>query len=458
MQLKVIWNWIWRKKIILLAAALICYVLVLLAMGVGGKTYEVRISYIYPGAEDGCYPDGQRLLRDDLIAESCLQEALSAMQAKGWYQDIGMQDIQDSVRVREYLSNPVQEKVESLLEEGEKYTYYNNEFILSFTQPTVLHLKDATDLFGLLREDRSEEFVNELIRSVINHFLKNHTEGDVFSDFADYMEVGEADYEDFVDAYTDKATLCINYLGQKSHNGNTFVSPETGMSFNDLITAYQSLIDVQIGHLLKYTSSERITTSLQEMINKLEVEIDDLRLTEKKHTDEKTIAQTAMLEYDHTFSENIVVVSVNEENGLYQARPKTAYDTVTQQSLDAGVLAATAGNNATKDEMLIEEYSAAMGPEEDVAAKQAVAAEMMEAVTAEYQRLADLSLQTISDYTRVINNNYIETAPVDPDGVDVMRLAQIGVGGVLIAALIACLLIEWHGKAKRQETTQRWRG
>lgn len=449
MNSKAVWMWIWRKKVMLLVAVLAVYCAVGIASN-WNNAYQVRISYIYPGAEDGRYPDGQRLMRDDLIATSCIEEALQAMQEKGWYKDITVKQIQDNLKVREYLSNPVQEKVESLLQEGREYTYYNNEFILTFTQPTVLHLKDASDFFGLFRKDRSEEFVNELIRSAIGNFLEYHTEGNVFSDFASYMEVGNADYGDFVDAYTDKATLCINYLNRKKAENSTFVSSQSGMSFDDLVTGYQSLIDVQIGRLLKYASSERITRSLPEMINILEVEIEDLRLTENKKNDEKNIAQTAMLEYDHTFSENIVVVSVNEENGLYQARPKTAYDTVTQQSLDAGVAATTAGNTANNNAQLIEQYTASMGEDQNVEAKQDTAAKMMEQIQREYERLSQLSIATITDYVNITNNNYMETAPVEEEGLQTGELIKAGIGVVLVLALVVSLILDRKGKMVRE--------
>ena len=102
------------------------------------------------------------------------------------------------------------------------------------------------------------------------------------------------------------------------------MSDTTGLSFDDLIIAYQSLKDVQISRLDKFASSGKVTRSLDELINQFEVDIENQNLVEKKKLDESSLAKSAMLEYDHTFSENIIIVSVNEENGLYQARPKTA--------------------------------------------------------------------------------------------------------------------------------------
>ena len=448
MKISLIFKWLWDHKRVLLIGAFVC---MLALWGLSSidrdNTYQIRVSFVYPGSENGRYPDGHRLLRDDLIDSDRVAEALEAMRGKGWYEDITATQIQNNLSVREYLSNPVQERVQSLRAQGEEYTYYNNEFIITFTQPTSLHLKDPSDFFGLFRQDRSKEFVEELVRAVLSNFSKEHTEGDIFAEFANYMQVGDADYGKIVSAYNDKVDLCVNYLTKKNAADNTFVSDTTGLSFDDLIIAYQSLKDVQISRLLKYTSSEKVTRSLDELVNQMNVEIEDQNLVEKKKTDESAIAKNAMMEYDHTFSENIIIVSVNEENGLYQARPKTAYDTVTQRSLDAGVAASQAKNAAAEKTRLIAQYTAEMNTP-DAAAKVAEAEALVDSIYAEYDRLCELSSKTIADYQRETYNNYIQTTAVDnsPGVLNVIiRLCCFFVVG-LCATCVVCLLSDRRKK------------
>lgn len=450
MNIAAIWKWIWERKRALLIGACIC-ALVLLAFSCifHDNSYQIRVSYVYRGSENGLYPDGHRLLRDDLIDIDRINEALEAMRAKGWYEDISAEKIQKNLSVREFLTNPVQDRVQTLRAQGESYTYYNNEFIITFTQPTTLHLKDSSDFFGLLRDDRSKEFVEELVKAVLVDFSINHTEGDIFTNFANYMQIGDADYTKIVDAYSDQVELCVNYLTRKKATDSTFVSDTTGLSFDDLIIAYQSLKDVQISRLQKYASSGKVTRSLDELINQFKVDIENQNLVEKKKLDESNLAKGAMLEYDHTFSENIIIVSVNEENGLYQARPKTAYDTVTQRSLDAGVAASLAKNAADNKEELITEYNASMNTG-DVSAKVAEAEALVSDVYAEYDRLCALSSQTIRDYQDEIYNNYIKTTAVDNGSALLylaIRLCIFFVLGLCLSCAV-CLLAD-RRRAKR---------
>ncbi len=453
MKLSAMGAWLWQRKRVLLAGALICTLL----MSVLGsldrdKSYQIRVSYIYPGSENGLYPDGGRLLRDDLIDTDRVEEALIAMSEKGWYTDIPAAKIRDNLRVRENLSNPVQSRVQSLRAQGEEYTYYNNEFILSFTQPCVLHLKDSSDWFGLTRPDRSKEFVEALMHSVFNNFIAEHTEGEVFAEFSSYMYVGDLDYSGIVDACDEMVTLCINYLTKKQEADSTFVSRTTGLSFADLIASYQSLADVQIARLLKYTSAGKLTRSLDELVNRLEVEIEDQQLVEKKKLDESSINKKAMLEYDHTFSENIIIVSVNEENGLYQARPKTGYDTVTQRTLDAGVAATNAANIVANDQRLISEYTESMA-EPGVQARLDEAEAMVKSIYEEYDRLRDLSVATIRDYLTQNYSNYIRTSEAENEqsalGTLVRLCAFFAVGLCLTAVL--CLMRDRRRQKKAAE-------
>ena len=445
--------WLWQRRRVLLLGALVCTLLMsVLGSMEGDKSYQIRVSYIYPGAENGLYPDGERLLRDDLIDSGRVEEALEAMRAKGWYSDIPLREIRNNLRVQEHLSYPVQNKVQSLRAQGEEYTYYNNEYILTFTQPLVLHWKDPADWFGLTRPDRSKEFVEALMQSVFNNFIREHTEGDVFAQFCDYMDTDGLDYGGIVDECGEKVTLCINYLTKKQEADSTFVSETTGLSFEDLIAGYQSLADVQIARLLKYTSAGKLTRSLDELINRLEVEAEDQRLVEKKKLDESSINKKAMLEYDHTFSENIIIVSVNEENGLYQARPKTGYDTVTQRTLDAGVAATNAANVVKNDQRLIAEYTASMsahGTQERLEEAEAI----VESIYEEYDRLRDLSVATIRDFLYQNYGNYIKTSEAEKGQsvlITLIRLCALFVTGLCVTAL-ACLMRDRRGRRRAEE-------
>ena len=71
------------------------------------------------------------------------------------------------------------------------------------------------------------------------------------------------------------------------------------------------------------------------MVNKLNINIENNNIRYLKYNDAFLINSYAQNAYDHTFTENLIVVTHDEQDGLYQARPKTAFDTVVTQKHNA---------------------------------------------------------------------------------------------------------------------------
>lgn len=446
-----LFRWLLRHKIpLLIGGGALFLALAALTLYQGAYTQSLRVSFVYPLVEDGLYPDGQRFMPEDLVDERRAAEALAALREKGWYEDVTAGQILNNLSVSEYRAAPVQEKVEKRRTSGEEYTYYNNEYVITYRQPNPLDLRSPGTLFGLLRPNHSREFLDELYRANARAFLTEHTEGSVFREFSGYLQAEGADYAEAAQAYQQKATLCINYLNKKREEDNRFVSPATGKSFGDLAIAYQSLIDVEAARLLNFATASRLTRDLRELENMYQVDIEEGELLSGKKGDEHEIAQKAMLEYDHTFSENIVIVSVNEEDGLYQARPKTGYDTVTQQALDAGVAGETARNEAQEAEEKLSQYRSAMADEAAAQALAMQADEMERALETRYEELTELATRTIEDYLEEKNRSYMRSEAGAVGGVGLGDAIKWGLGFCLGAALAAlfCLFDDWK-KARR---------
>ena len=98
------------------------------------------------------------------------------------------------------------------------------------------------------------------------------------------------------------------------------------------------------------------------------------------------INKNAQSKYDHTFTENLIVVTINEENGLYQARPKTAFDKVVSQGLEAN-------NN-------VQEY----GKELRALNNELTGLAYAQSNTAEYTRLCEKCDQLISQFETEYQN------------------------------------------------------
>lgn len=385
-----------------------------LGMGIYRNVYQdsVHFSFVYPNIENGQYPDGQRFLMYDFLDNDVVTAALTEMQKKGWYTDITPTQIQRNLGVSVYLSNPVQEKVESSIASGKDFSYYSNEYVIRFSQPNPVHLRDWDDFFGLFRKNRSKEFLDELVRANIKKFTEEHADsGQAFYNLTSGLSDEDYDFTDITDYYRIKVNASLDYLQEKDAEGKAYVAKSTGLSFKDLIASYQALLDVDIQKLESYVKSSRLTRNLEQFKNRHQVLVENDTLSMLKQQDEALLSKTAMEEYDHTFTENIIIVSENEENGLYQARPKTGYDTVTQRTLTASTNAVTLSENIDELNLKVGQYSeaAAANPAE-YARMCGVANGMVAEFDQKYEDLFEKSNATINEYLQYVNGNYIETS------------------------------------------------
>ena len=413
----------------------------------------VRVSFVYPGTEKGLYPDGKRFMMYDLLDKDVVNAALDRIQELGFYTAYDADDMLENLRIDDFLSNPVQEKIVSSRMSGEKYTYYSNEYVFTFTQPMSIR---KAGLGGIVAKDMSAQFVTALCEENKRKLIEMHAESvDAFERLASEMDFDESyDYLELAELYQSRINLILQYLNQKNMQDAAYVSPNTGMSFLDLITAFQSLQSVEAQRLSNYVVSSRITRNYDQLVNLYHCDIEDGELTFHKKDSEHEITKQAMSEYDHTFTENLVIVSVNYENGLYQSRPKTAYDTITQQSVNAGAVATSTENTVALQKLRLSDYTSVMMQPGLVNTLTKTAEGLAKNLAAGYDRLCETAAQTVADYLDYASEGYLRIIDVDDSVISLGLIVKTGAAfclGLVLSCLIAILFLrekedQGHGR------------
>lgn len=398
----------------------------------------IHISLVYPEIADGKYPDGKRFSQYDLISEERISEALEKLSAQGIYSDYTVEDIKENLRVYNYLVNPVQAKVEDARSMGEDFTYCSNEYLIYFSQPMKLNFSSLGTVFGLFRPNNSQEFMQALIESNESAITVNH-DGDAqaFLTLADVEEVREYDFEETVDLYELKIGQIIDYLNNKKNESNAFVSKTTGMSFGDVITSYEMLRDSDLHQISSFVGSSYLTDNVSMLINKKKTMIEDNNIDYNKALDYLYINNYAMVAYDHTFTENLIVVAANESDGLYQARPKTAYDTVVQQKIEAETKTnefLVANQQLQRD---IDNYSMVVVSEDYTRLCQK-ADEMIGTFTRKYKEITEKANKTVNDYNLEVNKGYFQVNPVS-SGILSADIIKGAIGAFILGAVLGAL-------------------
>ena len=388
------------------------------------------ISLIYQGSEQGLYPDSTRLNIYDVIDDSVLDEAVESYNAEvDESRRITKDDVQNRIRVYAKTENDLIENIQEARENGENYSFFINEFSIGM-EP--VHKFSPNTAFGIFPYIDSDLLLQKVYDSYANMLVQEHAEGNVIPTLAQNLNYEGYDYLEYSTTLRNQINTYINYLENKNMEHGSFVSPTTGMSFNDLINEFNNMISYQITNFESFVSSSHLARNTEEYINILATKNEMDRITYQKLYEESVLARSAMSEYDHTFEENIVITMIGEEKGLYQARPKTDYDTISQRALDQSVAAEEVNIAINDRNQKIAEYTNTEHSPEERERLVGIADDMIESMQASAAELIEKADASVDDYLREKSSDYITGNINDKNYFAPATL--IGTFAVLIAA------------------------
>ena len=366
---------------------------------------SAHLSFVFPEISLGKYPDGTRFSSYDLINKDRVGEALESLQEQGIYTQYEPEDLLEHINVYNYLEKSMQTTVNYMRTQGSDYSYYGSEYEIYFAQPLKFSITRPQSLFGLLEGDHSAEFLEELMKKNAEFIKENHAGGNGFINLVTVEDMSDYDYSEKVAVYDSKLNFALNYLTAQNTDSNGFVSPKNNLGFFDLKNAFQVLRDEKLNQLSSFINSSHLTSNINLLSNKMKIAIESNTTEYLKKSDEMQINKYAQMNYDHTFTENLIVVSANEDNGLYQARPKTAYDTVVQQLLTAEGDAAEYSVAIREDNNDLYEYSLVTTTTDEYARLCDKAETLITEFDKEYHELMNTASVTIDDYINHRNND-----------------------------------------------------
>ena len=389
--------------------------------------YFVRYTYIrfsasgaevvltYPEIAQSRYPDGKRFTYYDFISDKNIEKALEIMQNNGKYTNFTVDDLKDCFYLYSQLEDSAGATVSSARSEGNDFSYVANEYKITFVQPhdyERLKNKEIT-VKDFLFENHSIEFLEALIEVNRANFVEE------FGGIAGFAELTAAplsdnyDYSEKLAVYRTKINSIISYFNYHGRKNPDFVSKTTNMTIKDIEGKYRFLISNSLNGISNFIESSGISKDTEVATNKLNVSIENNTLKYNKYLDRAQVNDYAMKNYDQTFTENLINVIQNLEYGLYQARPKTAFDTVVVQKHDAEENVAEYGSKILR---LNNELAIFTTIEQTPAEKKRLidkCESLMSSFEEEYKKLSEDAAIFVSEYYNSINENYI-SAKVTP--------------------------------------------
>lgn len=371
--------------------------------------YAVSRAYIiltYPEIAYSIHPDNSRFTYHEFLDDERIEEALEIMHNEGKYLHFTADDLKDHLYLYSQLDGSAIDNVSSQRSEGNDFSFVANEYKITFIQPHDTNNKDFSK--RIYDADYSGDFLAALAEVNRMHIADDMGGINGFKTLTAPFDTSGYDYNELLLVYKQKIKTIISYLKYIQSKESDFLSEETNTSIKELEGYYDFLITNTIDSISNYVESSVVSKDEEQAINKLRVNIENNTLKLNRYADRSNINKYAMENYDHTFTENLIVVIESDNYGLYQARPKTAFDTVAAQKYESdenyadydarllqlnNELTGFALNNATPAEKsrMLAKSDALIGDFER-----------------KYRELSDFAVEIVEEYYKEVNKKYLD--------------------------------------------------
>ena len=358
----------------------------------------------YPEIAQSRRPDGSRFTYYDLISDENIAAALDIMNSNDKYKNFTVSDLRNSFDISSYLENSAGDTVSTVRSEGNDFSYVANEYRITFTQPHDYKNKNFIRKF--IGKDYSRDFLRALLE--VNRVRLAEEQGgiDGFKNLTEIKGADNYDYSEKLRVYRTKIKTIALYLDYLNRRSPDFVSFDN-YTLKDLQGKYEFLISNRIDGISDFIKSSGISKDVDQASNKLNVHIEYYSLRCNKHSDRSQINQFAMTNYDQTFTENLINVIQNKTYGLYQARPKTAFDTVVDQKHNADTNLAEYSAMVSQFQTELQTYAAVEQTPDETGRLNEKCEELIDEFEDEYKELTRTARVVVEEYFNSVNEEYL---------------------------------------------------
>ena len=368
---------------------------------------RVHIILNYPEIAESKYPDGSRFTYYDFTSEENLEKALKVMQAEGKYTYYTVDDIRNKFYIYSYLDSSAGASVSAARSEGNDFSYVANEYKITFIQP---HDYNNKNIFAkIFTKDLSEDFLEALVKVNRENISENLGGINGFAILTEPVTVGEYDYSEKVSIYRTKINNIIDYLKSLEKRHPDFVSEKYDLTINDVRGKYKFLITDRLDGINNFVESSGISKDIAQTSNKINVNIENNTLKYRKALSSVETNDYAMKNYDQTFTENLINVIRNDDYGLYQARPKTAFDTVSQQKFESDESVSEYGSKIDIFNRELEIYQNIATTPDEYKRLSVKCQGLITAFEEDYAELTKTANEVIAEYFNHVNEDFISS-------------------------------------------------
>lgn len=317
--------------------------------------YESQVVIKFNDAciKDGKTPNGDEFDSQEIISPDVITAVIEDLDLKK-----SVENLRSRVKVKSIIPKTEETRKESLIKEGEEYSYYPDSYTITYTGR-------VGESAGMVRD-----ILDSIVKNYLDAYVHNYINQIAINDFTFDENFGNQDYLEVAEIMSNKIDTIISSLGNYYSSDSSFRSSKTGLTFMDIETEYKHLRDFTIPKIYSNIYEGQISKDKVLLIQKYRQRINEYRLQEQNYNDKAAMTKESLDSFAQANvnvpnSYNVTKEDVEIIQDVYDKRRDerdhnvtTTYDDLIIKYVSDLTSANNARLNAEECEKIIEKFTA----------------------------------------------------------------------------------------------------
>ena len=383
------------------------------------STSSVILSFTYPNASYGLYPNGTLFNVYNIFTEDVIEKAINDAGLTGY---VDPDTFADEITIRP-----------------------RNDASLITTQYIIKYTAGRNDQLGAVS---AEGLLHSLIYSYIDHFHNTYSNDQIVLDL-DTLDEASPEYVDLLDYYNMALNQLVKYLSTQQANDKDFLSND-GTSFQDLINIIEQYRTTSLSEIRSIVTERGITRDEASYLERLNFRIMNLTNTYEFSHKEQQSYKDFLRNYKARLTSIVFIPSLDLDRGFYMSKTKSGMDTFTLSAMNFEEDAEEIRRQIKQTEQYISKIKSiynSSAAEANTARVDALIAELRNQLNATMNRIQLVE----KEYSRYKNHSYVTLMPLNSSFLERTRAKRAVMYMLIIDAILVLLLMARQEK-KGKET------
>ncbi len=289
-----------------------------------GSFSRALISFQFEGIENGVDPNGAAFDINMIKSPYVIQEALSDLGIDEGY----LESVRKNLSITGVVPEDAVEKITTIEKMAEKdASQYEKILDVSyFPSQYIIYLYDD----GTFGPKELTQILDSVLVSYRKYFIDTYANNNVLTVTANLLDNDDYDYAECSDLFETQVDTIISYATEKMQSAPDFRSSQTGLSFQDIVTALEFVKSVDVARLVSFVESSSLTKNKSRQVEYYNYNI---RETTNKLSELQTQLEAVQSTISSYEKDPVVIVS-NSDSTLEYGQKNAYYDDLVTQKIN----------------------------------------------------------------------------------------------------------------------------